>query len=62
VDRALVVAARNGDRDAFGSLVHEVDRSLFSVAFRILRDRGLAEDALSVTPASSVAATEPLPP
>jgi RNA polymerase sigma-70 factor (ECF subfamily) len=46
VDQVLVEQARKGDRDAFASLVHQVSDSLFSVAFRILRDTGLAEDAL----------------
>jgi RNA polymerase sigma-70 factor (ECF subfamily) len=46
MDQDLVEQARKGDRDAFASLVHQVSDSLFSVAFRILRDTGLAEDAL----------------
>jgi RNA polymerase sigma-70 factor (ECF subfamily) len=46
VDRVLVEQARKGDRDAFASLVHQVSDSLFAVAYRILRDVGLAEDAL----------------
>jgi RNA polymerase sigma-70 factor, ECF subfamily len=46
VDRDLVERARGGDRDAFASLVHQVSDTLFAVAQRILRDRGLAEDAL----------------
>lgn len=46
MDRDLVEQARNGDRDAFASLVHQVSDSLFAIAFRILRDNGLAEDAL----------------
>lgn len=46
MDRLLVERARRGDRDAFASLVHQVSDSLFAVAFRILRDNGLAEDAL----------------
>lgn len=46
MDRVLVEQARRGDRDAFASLVHQVSDSLFAVAFRILRDTGLAEDAL----------------
>jgi RNA polymerase sigma-70 factor, ECF subfamily len=49
MDRHLVELARTGDRDAFTSLVHQVSRSLFAVAFRILRDTGLAEDALQTT-------------
>ena len=46
MDRVLVEQARKGDRDAFASLVHQVSDSLFAVAYRILRDVGLAEDAL----------------
>ncbi len=46
MDQALVERARSGDRDAFASLVHQVSDSLFAVAYRILRDTGLAEDAL----------------
>ncbi len=46
MDRDLVVRARAGDREAFTVLVHQVSDSLFAVAHRILRDTGLAEDAL----------------
>jgi RNA polymerase sigma-70 factor (ECF subfamily) len=46
VDRDLVELAREGDREAFAVLVHQVSDSLFAVAFRILRDASLAEDAL----------------
>ena len=46
MDRDLVERARAGDRDAFASLVHQVSDRLYAVAFRILRDTGLAEDAL----------------
>jgi RNA polymerase sigma-70 factor (ECF subfamily) len=46
VDRDLVERARSGDREAFAVLVHQVSDSLFAVAHRILRDSGLAEDAL----------------
>jgi RNA polymerase sigma-70 factor, ECF subfamily len=46
VERELVGRARKGDRDAFASLVHQVSDGLFAVAHRILRDSGLAEDAL----------------
>ena len=44
--RPLVEQARDGDREAFASLVGQVSDSLFAVAFRILRDTGIAEDAL----------------
>src|SRR5919107_4511963 len=46
VDRALVEQARKGDREAFAVLVRQVSDSLYAVAYRILRDTGLAEDAL----------------
>ena len=46
VDRDLVERARQSDRDAFAVLVHQFSDSLFAVAYRILRDPGLAEDAL----------------
>jgi RNA polymerase sigma-70 factor, ECF subfamily len=46
VDRDLVERARRADREAFAVLVHQVSDSLYAVAFRILRDTGLAEDAL----------------
>ena len=46
VDRDLVEQARRGDREAFAVLVHQVSGSLYAVAHRILRDPGLAEDAL----------------
>jgi RNA polymerase sigma-70 factor (ECF subfamily) len=46
VDRDLVEQARRGDREAFAVLVHQVSDSLYAVAWRILRDTGLAEDAL----------------
>jgi RNA polymerase sigma-70 factor, ECF subfamily len=46
VDRDLVERARRGDREAFAVLVHQVSDTLYTVAHRILRDAGLAEDAL----------------
>ena len=46
MDRDLVEQARRGDREAFAVLVHQVSDSLYAVAQRILRDPGLAEDAL----------------
>jgi RNA polymerase sigma-70 factor (ECF subfamily) len=46
MDRDLVEAARNGDREAYVDLVRvRVDR-LFAIAQRILRDVDRAEDAL----------------
>ena len=46
MDRDLVERARRGDREAFAVLVHQVSDTLYTVAHRILRDAGLAEDAL----------------
>ena len=46
MDRDLVERARKGDREAFAVLVHQVSDNLYAVAHRILRDPGLAEDAL----------------
>ncbi len=46
MDRDLVEQARKGDREAFAVLVHQVSDGLYAVAWRILRDSGLAEDAL----------------
>ena len=46
MDRDLVEQARRGDREAFAVLVHQVSDTLYAVAHRILRDTGLAEDAL----------------
>jgi RNA polymerase sigma-70 factor (ECF subfamily) len=44
--RDLVERAQQGDREAFASLVHAVSDRMYGVAYRILRDTGLAEDAL----------------
>lgn len=46
MDRDLVERAQRADREAFAVLVHQDGDSLYAVAFRILRDTGLAEDAL----------------
>ena len=46
MDGNLVERARRGDREAYAVLVHQVSDSLYAVAYRILRDHGLAEDAL----------------
>jgi RNA polymerase sigma-70 factor, ECF subfamily len=42
----LVLRAREGDREAFASLVHLTSDRLYAIATRILRDGDLAEDAL----------------
>ena len=46
MDLDLVERARAGDREAYTVLVHQGSDSLYAVAHRILRDTGLAEDAL----------------
>lgn len=46
MDRTMVERARSGDQEAFADLVHQVSDTLLGVARRILRDPGLAEDAL----------------
>jgi RNA polymerase sigma-70 factor (ECF subfamily) len=45
MDAQIVVRAQAGDQDAFACLATECAGRLHSVAFNILRDRGLAEDA-----------------
>lgn len=49
MDRSLVLAARSGDEEAFGSLARGSADRLFAVAHRILRDVDLAEDAVQQT-------------
>jgi RNA polymerase sigma-70 factor, ECF subfamily len=44
--RDLVERAQNGDRDAFAALVGMTSDRMYALAARILRDSGLAEDAL----------------
>ncbi|HET7473737.1 MAG TPA: RNA polymerase sigma factor [Candidatus Limnocylindrales bacterium] len=46
MDRDLVERARDGDQAAFARIADETSTTLFGVARRILRDPGLAEDAL----------------
>lgn len=41
---ARVRAAQAGDRDAFGELVEQFERSVFATALRRLRDRGEAQE------------------
>jgi RNA polymerase sigma-70 factor, ECF subfamily len=47
--RELVERAANGDQEAFASLVQVSSGRLYAVAYRILRDPYLAEDALQQT-------------
>lgn len=49
MDRDLVLAAQRGDREAFAILARTHGDRLFAIAQRILRDAGLAEDALQQT-------------
>ena len=46
MDRDLVEAARNGDREAYVDLIRARTDRLFAIAQRILRDIDRAEDAL----------------
>lgn len=46
MDRDLVIAAQRGDREAFAILARTHSDRLYAIAQRILRDAGLAEDAL----------------
>jgi RNA polymerase sigma-70 factor, ECF subfamily len=46
VQRDLVVRASRGEHEAFDALARLVSGRLFAVAFRILRDHYLAEDAV----------------
>jgi RNA polymerase sigma-70 factor (ECF subfamily) len=46
MDRDLVRSAKQGDKDAFTSLVLRYGDRLYSVAYRILRDASRAEDAV----------------
>jgi len=45
VDRGLVEAAQQGDRDAFAELLELEGPRLYALAYRILRDAHLAQDA-----------------
>ena len=49
MERALVEQARQGDEEAFATLMSMAADRLMSVAFRILRDVGQAEDAVQET-------------
>jgi RNA polymerase sigma-70 factor (ECF subfamily) len=46
VDRTLVERARQGDAEAFDALARSVGDRCMAIAFRILRDASLAEDAV----------------
>jgi RNA polymerase sigma-70 factor, ECF subfamily len=49
VDEALVIRARDGDRDAFEVLAYDIARRTYRVAYRILRDADQADDAVQAT-------------
>lgn len=44
-DQRLVMAAQEGDLDAFNQLVTRHERAVYNVCYRMLRDASLAEDA-----------------
>ena len=43
-DRDLILRARRGDAEAYGELVRRYQASVFNVCYRILHERGEAED------------------
>jgi RNA polymerase sigma-70 factor, ECF subfamily len=47
--RAVVVRAQQGDEEAFVALVREVGDTCMAIAYRILRDVDLAEDAVQAS-------------
>jgi RNA polymerase sigma-70 factor, ECF subfamily len=49
VDRQLVERAQHGDRDAYESLARTSADRLYRTAYRIVRDRDLADDAVQQT-------------
>ena len=49
MDRTLVERAQAGDEEAFTALATSVGSRLLAIAYRILRDLGLAEDAVQQT-------------
>lgn len=49
IDRDLIVRARRGDGDAFSELVSRYQTSVFNVCYRILHERGEAEDLAQET-------------
>ncbi|MCC6568842.1 MAG: sigma-70 family RNA polymerase sigma factor, partial [Anaerolineales bacterium] len=48
-DRDLIVRARRGDGDAFSELVTRYQINVFNVCYRILHERGEAEDLAQET-------------
>src|SRR5262245_27176915 len=49
IDREFLLRARRGDRDAFGELVACYQSSVFNVCYRLLHERGEAEDLAQET-------------
>lgn len=47
--RSAIEAAREGDEEAFGALVRVAGDRCMAIAYRILRDADLAEDAVQAT-------------
>ena len=48
-DRDLILQARRGEREAFGELVTRYQTSAFNSCYRILHERGEAEDLAQET-------------
>jgi len=48
-DTKLIDAARAGDKQAFGRLVQRYEKTVYSFAFKICRDKGKAEEAMQET-------------
>jgi RNA polymerase sigma-70 factor (ECF subfamily) len=46
VDREVVARARDGDREAYSRLVHDRIDRLYAIAYRILRNVELSQDAI----------------
>jgi RNA polymerase sigma-70 factor (ECF subfamily) len=49
IDRDLILRARRGDAEAYGELVTRYQTSVFNVCYRILHERGEAEDLAQET-------------
>ena len=49
MDETIVQRAQRGDREAYEELARGVAQRLYPIAYRILRDRDLADDALQRT-------------
>ena len=49
MDSSLVVRAQRGDRGAFTAIVDSIGGRLHAIAFSVLRDRELAQDATQQT-------------